>query len=120
MRLGTVGQVETTAQQTLQKIVDLAPDTIQGCDHAGVSMVVGKRIETPAASDPVPLAVDRIQYASGEGPCLDAIRHHEIFVTDDLAAESRWPHFSRQTAAETGGRSMLNSVSSWTRTRTGR
>jgi serine phosphatase RsbU (regulator of sigma subunit)/putative methionine-R-sulfoxide reductase with GAF domain len=101
-------QAERTAGQTLQKIVDLARRTIEGCDHAGISLVVGQRIETPAASDPVPSAVDEIQYQAGEGPCLDAIRHHEVFATDDLAEEQRWPHFSGRAVAETGVRSMMS------------
>jgi serine phosphatase RsbU (regulator of sigma subunit) len=101
-------QAEQTAHLTMQKIVDLAPGSIEGCDHAGISLVVGQRIYTPAASDPVPVEVDRIQYATGEGPCLDAIRHHEVFVTDDLTEEVRWPHFSARAAAETGVRSMLS------------
>jgi serine phosphatase RsbU (regulator of sigma subunit) len=101
-------QAEQTAYQTMQKIVALAPGSIEGCDHAGISLVVGQRIFTPAASDPIPVAVDQIQYITGEGPCLDAIRHHEVFVTDDLTAEVRWPHFSARAAAETGVRSMLS------------
>ena len=92
-------QAEQTAHLTMQKIVDLAPGSIEGCDHAGISLVVGQRIYTPAASDPVPVEVDRIQYATGEGPCLDAIRHHEVFATDDLTDEVRWPHFSARAAA---------------------
>lgn len=58
-------QVEETAQQTLQKIVDLAPETIEGCDHAGISLVVGQQVETPASTGPVPVAVDRLQYETG-------------------------------------------------------
>lgn len=101
-------QAEETAQLTLQKIVDLAPETIEGCQHAGISLVEGQRVHTPAASDPVPKAVDRIQYEASEGPYLDVIRRREVFVTDDLTAEARWPHFSARAAAETGVRSMLS------------
>lgn len=101
-------QAEATAQLTLQKIVDLAPETIEGCDYAGISLVRGQQVETPASSDPVPVEVDRLQYEADEGPCLDAIRHHEVFVTDDLAEERRWPRFSARAAEVTGVRSMLN------------
>ncbi|HSP39779.1 MAG TPA: GAF domain-containing protein, partial [Frankiaceae bacterium] len=101
-------QVEETAQRTLQKIVDLAPVTIEGCAYAGVSMVAGDRVETPAASNSIPRMVDRLQDEAGQGPCLDAIREHEVFVTDDLLQERRWPKFSRRAVQETGVRSILS------------
>jgi serine phosphatase RsbU (regulator of sigma subunit) len=52
--------------------------------------------------------VDRIQYETGQGPCLSAIREEGIFHTDDLREEKRWPAFSARAAAETGVRSMLS------------
>src|SRR5688572_33512575 len=81
---------ERDVQHTLQKICDLAVETIDGCDHAGISFLRGKKVDTPAASDDVPRQVDLIQYEVGEGPCLDAIRDHEVFETDDLGHERRW------------------------------
>ncbi|HSP39712.1 MAG TPA: GAF domain-containing SpoIIE family protein phosphatase [Frankiaceae bacterium] len=101
-------QVEGTAQRTLQKIVDLAPLTIEGCAYAGVTMVARRQVETPAASNHIPRVVDRLQDETGQGPCLDAIRHHEVFVTDDLLEERRWPQFSRRAVEETGVRSILS------------
>lgn len=100
-------QSEQSAQQTLQKIVELAVETIEGCHHAGVTIMNG-RVYTPAATGAVPRQVDQIQYATNQGPCLDAIRYHRMFVTDDLLAERRWPLFSTRTVQETGVRSMLS------------
>ena len=100
-------QSEESAQETLQKIVELAVTTIDGCDHAGITIMNG-HVYTPAASSEVPMQVDQIQYATDQGPCLDAIRHHRIFVTDDLLAEHRWPLFSTRAVEETGVRSMLS------------
>ena len=98
---------EGDVQHTLQKICDLAVETIDGCDHAGISFLKGRRVETPAASDDVPRKVDVIQYEVGEGPCLDAIREHEVFETGDLGREHRWPHFASRAQRETGITSML-------------
>ena len=95
-------------QHTLQKIVDLAVETIDGCDHAGISFLKGTKGSTPAASDDVPLKVDAIQYETGEGPCLDAIRDHEVFETGDLGRETRWPHFAERAQRESGVTSMLS------------
>jgi transcriptional regulator with GAF, ATPase, and Fis domain len=94
-------------QHTLQKICDLAVETIDGCDHAGISFLRGRKVETPAASDDVPRKVDLIQYEVDEGPCLDAIREHEVFETGDLGEECRWPHFAARAQRETGITSML-------------
>jgi transcriptional regulator with GAF, ATPase, and Fis domain len=98
---------ERDVQHTLQKICDLAVETIDGCDHAGISFLRGKKVDTPAASDDVPRHVDLIQYEVGEGPCLDAIRDHEVFQTGDLGRERRWPHFAARAQRETGISSML-------------
>lgn len=99
---------EADVQHTFQKIVDLAVETIDGCDHAGVSVLHGKEIRTPAASDDVPRAVDAIQYETGEGPCLDAIREHEVFESGDLTHERRWPKFAGRARGETGVTSVLS------------
>ena len=98
---------EDDVQATLTRITALAVDTIDGCDHAGISLVEGRKISTPAASDEVPVQVDAIQYETDEGPCLDAIREHETFRTGDLATEDRWPKFSRRAAEESGVVSVL-------------
>ncbi|MDP9070406.1 MAG: GAF and ANTAR domain-containing protein [Actinomycetota bacterium] len=99
---------EDDVEATLKKVTTLAVETIDGCDHAGVSLVQGRRISTPAASDDVPGRVDAVQYETDQGPCLDAIREHETFKTDDLAKEDRWPKFSQRAAEETGVASMLS------------
>jgi serine phosphatase RsbU (regulator of sigma subunit) len=100
-------QAQGSEQETLQSMVELAVATIPGCEHAGVT-ILDDTIETPAASDEIPPRVDRLQYDAGEGPCLDAMRDHDVLVVDDLEAEDRWPSFSRRAAAETGIRSMLS------------
>jgi transcriptional regulator with GAF, ATPase, and Fis domain len=98
---------EADVQQTLQRIVDLAVETIDGCDHAGITFLKGKQVTTPAASDDVPRIVDTLQYETDEGPCLSAIREHGVFQTGDLGREERWPEFSARAQRETGVTSML-------------
>jgi transcriptional regulator with GAF, ATPase, and Fis domain len=94
-------------RRTLQRIVDLAVEAIPGCDHAGISVLKGGKGSTPAASDDVPPLVDAIQYETGEGPCLSAIREHEVFQTGDLRSEARWPRFAARAAEATGVSSMI-------------
>jgi transcriptional regulator with GAF, ATPase, and Fis domain len=98
---------EETLPATLIKICSMAVTTVDGCDHAGITLVQARAVSTEGASDDVPERVDAVQYETGEGPCLDAIRDHEVFQTDDLAEESRWPNFAQRAVDETGVHSML-------------
>jgi GAF domain-containing protein len=96
-------------QDTLQRIVTLAVQTIPSCDHAGLSLVTRGRIETHAQTDPpVPHMIDRIQNDTGEGPAVDAIRRHQVFESGDLARERRWPRFAPAVAEQTDVRSVLS------------
>jgi GAF domain-containing protein len=102
-------QLETTPEKVVDRVTRAAVDTVEGCDHAAVSIVNRHGgIETIGATDDVPVAVDAIQYEVGQGPCLNAIAENEIFLIDDLAADERWPPFSHRAAKETGVRSMLS------------
>jgi hypothetical protein len=98
---------EETVAATLRRVVEIARSIVPGCHHAGVTVLRRGRPETPAASDEVSAAVDRIQYETGEGPCLSAILEQPTYRTDDLAAETRWPKFSGPAAERTGVRSVL-------------
>lgn len=91
----------------LQRIVDLCVEEIEGCD--GVSMMLvgrGGNISTPAFSSITARDSDLAQFATDEGPCLAAIRTHEMVLIDDLRDEVRWPDY-RQRALALGVRSML-------------
>ena len=98
---------EETLPATLAKICGLAVITIDGCNHAGITVVQGRKLTTEGASDDVPERVDLIQYEVNEGPCLDAIREHEVFRSDDLAQERRWPEFAGRAVEESGVHSMM-------------
>ena len=83
--------------------------TVDGCDHASISIVRRQgTIETVASTDDVPNQVDAIQYNTGQGPCLNAISAHETYLIADLATDERWPALSRRAAEDTGARSMLS------------
>lgn len=98
---------EHGVDKTMTKVCELAVDTIDGCDHAGVSLIEGRKVTTVGANDEVSPAVDAVQYEVDDGPCLDAIREQEVLQVDQLADEDRWPNFSKRAAEETGVASML-------------
>jgi GAF domain-containing protein len=100
-------QAEASVDATLARIVEVARLIVPGCHHAGITVLRRGKPETPAATDAVSAAVDAVQYETGEGPCLSAILEADTFRTGDLAAETRWPRFSRPAVERTGVRSVL-------------
>lgn len=93
---------------TLDRICDLAVKTIDACEAAGISIASGPRISSLSTSDALPRIVDDIQSETQEGPCVDAIKEHEVFMTGALSKEERWPEFSRRAHEETGVQSILS------------
>jgi len=95
-----------TVAGTLQQIVELAVLTVDGCDAAGICLVDGEQVTTPTHSDPMVVELDRLQFQTNEGPCLDAISIGGALYAADLADDPRWPHFG-PAATATGIRSLL-------------
>lgn len=91
---------------TLQQIVDLAVESIEGCSAAGIVLVEGDRVLTRAFSDPLTLELDGLQIHNQEGPCLEAASQGGTYYAEDLAGDHRWPHFG-PAAAAAGFRSAL-------------
>lgn len=95
--------------ETLARVCQLAVSLIKGCEHAAITLIEANRPwKTRGATDPLPELVDRLQYDTGQGPCLDAIRLDDIFRVDDLRREERWPKFAPLAVEKTGIRSMLS------------
>jgi GAF domain-containing protein len=93
---------------TLDQICLLAVRTIDGCESAGISIAQRERVTSRSTTDDIPRIVDRIQSETQQGPCVDAIREHEVFFTGCLSQETRWPHFARRANDETGIQSILS------------
>lgn len=91
---------------TLQRVVDLAVTTIDGCDWAGIFVLHGDAVTTAVYTDPVVVDLDLLQHQSGEGPCLDAIAEGGAFYAEDLSDEPRWPVYG-PAAVDAGTRSLL-------------
>ena len=100
-------RAEDDVDATLTKLVHLAVQSIDGCQHAGISLVKRRRVSCGPKTDDVPAMIDDLQSRMGEGPCLDAIKDHETFHTGRLSLDERWPNFSRRAHVETGVESVL-------------
>ena len=99
---------EGDVEATLHRICQLAVETIEACECAGISIVRGSHIRALATTNDVPAMVDGIQSETQQGPCIDAIKEHEVFFTGSLSGETRWPEFSRRAHDESGIESILS------------
>ena len=85
-----------------------AVEFVDGCDHASLMLRRSGRTRTVAASDDVAREIDAIEYALGQGPCLDAIDDSEPdqHICSDLTTGSRWPKLAATILERTEVRGM--------------
>lgn len=104
LRRFLAGEDDLTTMHT--RIALVATESIPACDHASITMLRGDRPHTPAYTEKTALVLDKVQYETGDGPCLSAIRHRgpEQVSTEN---ENRWPAFSEK-AREHGVLSTLS------------
>lgn len=91
----------------LEHVAVIAVRAIPACDAAGVTLFERDQLTTAAASGPLVQRVDRHQYATDEGPCLESLRTGEIRRSPSLKADTRWPKF-RAPALDEGVVSCLS------------
>lgn len=92
----------------LRLLVDLARSGVSGADGVSVSLLRNGVLMTVAASDQTIMAMDADQYATGEGPCVDASVKGHWFHAESLDTETRWPAFTPQ-ARGLGIKAILSS-----------
>ena len=88
-----------TLDGTLRMVVALVSATVGNADGVSASLRRDGHLTTVAATDQVISDMDADQYATGEGPCIDAAVEGRWFHTASLAAESRWPTFTPMAVA---------------------
>jgi anti-anti-sigma factor len=92
----------------LRLVVALATATVGGADGVSVSLRRHGVLSTVAASDTTISEMDASQYATGEGPCVDASNRGRWFHAEALTSETRWPDFTPR-ARELGINAILSS-----------
>ena len=100
-------QTEESYEETLQRLAKLACATIPGCTAGSVTLWREGQPYTVVSTDELAQEVDNAQYATLEGPCLDASRHGETYSVPDLTADDRWPVFA-SAATSKGVKSSLS------------
>ena len=77
----------------LETLVHAVNSNIDGCDAVGVTVVMEDRPRTAAYTTAGTLEIDAVQYAVGDGPCLDAFRNRRANLVSFASGEERWPAF---------------------------
>jgi ANTAR domain len=61
--------------------------------HCSVTVWRKRRPVTVCSSDPETAAMDEVQYASQQGPCMEATLTGQLIEVEDLRTETRWPKY---------------------------
>jgi GAF domain-containing protein len=82
-------------EQTLQRIVDLAQQTVPGCDTASVTLLTPGPTSgrTVVRTDGLAERIDEYQYRQDDGPCLTAARSKHVVEVLSMKTEERWGSF---------------------------
>src|SRR3954447_15342132 len=100
-------QRQTSPQQVMNGVVNLARQMVPGADEATITMVhKDGHCYSAAATSTLAGDFDVLQDETGEGPCLDVIWQQQTVRVDDLASDPRWPVLGPR-AAKRGVHSML-------------
>lgn len=83
----------------LRLVVALTLATVGGADGVSASLWRHGYLATVAASDQTAWGVDASQYATGEGPCVDASVEGRSVYAASLDTEVRWPAFTSSARA---------------------
>jgi hypothetical protein len=98
-----------TGPPDADRVVRFAARAVPHTQHSALTLVRGaRRPVTVAATGQLARKVDRIQYQTGQGPCLEAVAGHDVTRAADLRTDTQWPEFARRCVAETSIRSMFS------------
>lgn len=103
---GLSGGVDARAD--MARVTEAAVLAVHGCEHASITLVVGERASTPAASSAQARLLDQAQYDCGEGPCLSAVRERQVVNAPDVRSDARWPALRASRLREAQVRSVLS------------
>ncbi|MBB4964930.1 AmiR/NasT family two-component response regulator [Saccharothrix violaceirubra] len=99
---------DQSLSDALQQLAESAARVIPDAQNVSVTVLDADGSgHTAAATDQVVVAIDRDQYAAGEGPCLEAAATKRPVRVTAEGGRERWPAFAA-AAAEAGVRAYLS------------
>ena len=95
--LATFLVADAPVGETLDRVAALTTAALPAAEIAGIAMLgADGRPTTAIYTDSTSPEVDKAQYESGRGPCLDAWRQRRTVRIDDMTdAADRYPEFAR-------------------------
>jgi GAF domain-containing protein len=94
-------------EETVDAVVQFALQALD-CSHAGVALIVaGRRLQVPAATDPVVAEIYALQVGGAEGPLTKSMSEHSVVRVRDTTTDDRWPEWASKVR-ELGVRSVLD------------
>lgn len=97
-------------QDFLNELAVLSARSVGGSDErvlCGITLLRRRRAATVAYNTETAKAMDELQYAYREGPCLTAANEQRTVVVDDFRTDERWPDYS-DAVSQHGLRSILS------------
>ena len=96
-----------TLGETLQQVAELTTQAVPVTDHVGITLLVDGKLKTSVFTHPEVPEIDRAQYRTGDGPCVDAYRTGIPSVIESTREPGRWQEF-RDSAERHGVLSTLS------------
>lgn len=85
---------QRTLPARLEAVASIVKRIVPTCDAVGLSLLVDGQPTTAAVSDRLAVEIDLIQYETGEGPCLSAIRDSNVIRIDLIERDRRYSRFA--------------------------
>jgi GAF domain-containing protein len=105
--LGRIKLGETNLDGLLERVAELAQQTLPGATEVSITLVRDQRPVTAASTGTMALQLDEWQYEIGGGPCLQAAANKATVSVPELSAETRWREWATR-AVEAGAGSSLS------------
>ncbi|MGX5654606.1 GAF domain-containing protein [Geodermatophilus nigrescens] len=102
-------EVELPGPELLPERLARAVTGVLPVDGAGISLFFADDQRLPlGASSPAASTAERLQFTTGEGPCLSAHAEGRPLVADESELRSRWPAFYDELVAHTPIRGTIS------------
>jgi GAF domain-containing protein len=79
----------------MQRMCEQVTKAVPGVDEATLTLLTDGAPVTAATTSDIAAALDRDQYAAGDGPCLQAARTGDLVRVSVTEVADRWPTFVR-------------------------
>ncbi|MDJ0396470.1 GAF and ANTAR domain-containing protein [Rhodococcus sp. G-MC3] len=94
-------------EDTLLGVTAACTQLLPAAIGTDVLIISGKKFQSHAATNDLPVRLDELQEEYGEGPCIDAALDTLVVRSNNLSADERWPRFS-EAATDLGIHSVLS------------